>query len=78
MYLTHHVFPSSLVRIDQRRSLLLVACENDSLIVYDWQQKRVLDELTDFSEHFNSLSIIDDGIAAGTRNGDLLFYRASE
>jgi hypothetical protein len=57
---------------------LLVACDNDSLIVYDWQQKRVLDELTDFAEHFNSLSIIDDGIAVGTRDGDLLFYRASE
>jgi hypothetical protein len=57
---------------------LLVACDNDSLIVYDWQQKRVLDELTDFAEHFNSLSIIDDGIAVGTRGGDLLFYRASE
>lgn len=44
----HHSFNANVLSVAQEADTLLVCCDNDTLLIYDWTKLKVVDSLSDF------------------------------
>lgn len=74
----HYTFNANVVSIVQDCDTLLLCCDNDSLIVYDWQTGKVNDEWTDFAQQAGHLCVRGEKgwLLAGTKEGDVRVFRS--
>ena len=75
----HHTFNNSVISVAQDADTLLICCDNDTLLVYDWTIRKMVDEIVDFAsaascvavcQHANNRSFL-----AGTKNGEVFVFK---
>jgi len=53
-------------------------CDNDTVIIYQWDTQHIIDELTDFVIDTCSMISNDKQVIVGTRNGSLQLFSNKE
>lgn len=57
------------MRLEQHRKLLAVMCDDDHLVVYEWSERKVVEEIT--VEEMSAMSSEESSVVVGTKEGCL-------
>ena len=69
----HHAFAGNIKRIEQQRKLLVLACDDERLIVYQWEERKVVEELEICD--LSAMSSEEGSVAVGTKTGSLQVFK---
>lgn len=69
----HHAFAGNIKRIEQQRKLLVLACDDERLIVYQWDERKVVEEVEIID--LSAMSSEESSVAVGTKTGTLQVFK---
>jgi len=69
----HHAFKSNILKIEQQRKLLVLMCDDNSLVVYQWEERRVVEEMA-AGEELSAMTSSETSVLVGTSGGVLLVW----
>ena len=73
-----HQVSADIRQVCQDQGLVIMSLANDSLLVYDWQMQRQIDEWQNFVLNVSQIMMRGEGIVVGTKEGSLILrYKAN-
>lgn len=67
----HLTLDAHIAEIEQQQDLLVIVCENDTLIIYEWATQTTVDELSSLAEDISALATSPNMLLLGTKLGGL-------
>lgn len=67
----HHTLGAHIARIEQQQDVLVIVCENDTMIIYEWATQTTVDELPSMAEDISALTTSPNTLLLGTKLGGL-------
>lgn len=65
------LFDSNIIKLEQQAQFLILLCEDNSVIVYEWRSRRLVQVLNQFVDDACSMTSGPSQIIVGTRDGNL-------
>lgn len=65
------LFDSNIIRLEQQAQYLILLCDNDSVIVYEWTSRRLVQVLQNYVEAACTMTTGEKQVVVGSRDGTL-------
>lgn len=53
---------------------MVVMCENDSITIYEWDERKVVEEFNNFVEEMSAMTSAESQLCIGTQDGCLQVF----